>query len=100
MIVALTGKGAFRLDEPGDFRKFKVVVDAGRDALAGLRDHLAGTVDFDDADTAWVAIAALRGWNGDAAWQQGLAAMVDKARPHGWIDPAGLRIRAHVEWLG
>lgn len=100
MIVALTKTGVFELNEPDDFRNFKVVVDAGPEGLAGLRDHLAGSVDFDDADTAWVAIAALRDWSGDASWQQGLAAMIEKARPHGWIDPAGLRVRAHVEWLG
>ncbi len=98
MIVALTGAGAYGLEETDDFARFKVAVRAGREALPELQAVLAGTVDFDDAATAWVAIAALRDWSSDAAWQQRLSAMIEKARPHGWIDPAGLRVRAHVEW--
>lgn len=99
MIVALTRAGAWGLEETDDFRKFKVTVRAGSDVLPELRAPLAGTIDFDDPTTAWVAISALRRWSSDAAWQQGLAAMIEKARPHGWIDPAGQRVRAHVEWL-
>jgi hypothetical protein len=100
MIVALGADGSFRLDEPDDFRKFKVVIAAGRDAFADLRGRFDGRVDFDDADTAWVAVAALRGRADDAAWQQGLSAMIEKAAPHGWVDAAGRRVRAHVEWQG
>lgn len=100
MIVALSADGSFRLDEPDDFRKFKVVVAAGRDNFAGLRDRFGGTVDFTDADTAWVAITALRDWTEDAAWRQQLDAMIEKAAPHGWVDDAGRRVRAHVEWQG
>ena len=56
-----------------------------------------------DADTAWISQAALRRWPEvaqDAAWQQALAAMIEKARPHGWIDDARAAIKAHVEWVG
>ncbi len=100
MIVVLQADGSFRLDEAEDFRKFKVVVAAPRDTFAELRGRFDGIVDFADADTAWVAIAALRGWTTEAAWLQQLAAMIEKAAPHGWIDDAGRRVRAHVEWQG
>jgi len=26
--------------------------------------------------------------------------MIEKARPHGWIDDARQAIKAHVEWVG
>ena len=29
-----------------------------------------------------------------------LTAMIEKARPHGWIDEARKAIKAHVEWVG
>jgi hypothetical protein len=44
----------------------------------------------------------LRAWPGrsnDRAWQEQLTAMIEKARPHGWIDDANKTIKAHVEWV-
>lgn len=98
MIVVLQADGSFRLDEPDDFRRFKVVVAGRRDMVADLRGRFDGIVDFADADTAWVAIAALRGSTTEAAWLRQLDTMIEKAAPHGWIDEAGRRVRAHVEW--
>ena len=44
----------------------------------------------------------MRRWPGvehDTAWQQNLSAMIEKARPHGWIDDARKAIKAHIEWV-
>ena len=35
---------------------------------------------------------------GDAAWQGNLGAMMEKAKPHGWIDEQKKAIKAHIEW--
>lgn len=62
---------------------------------------MAGTAELADADTAWVSEAALRAWPdvaAEAAWQQAFTAMIEKAKPHGWIDEARRAIKAHVEW--
>jgi hypothetical protein len=32
------------------------------------------------------------------AWDDDLAAMLDAARSHGWLDTASHAIRAHIEW--
>jgi hypothetical protein len=56
-----------------------------------------------DADTAWISQDALRTRTEvatDTAWQQSFAAMIEKARPHGWIDEARKAIKAHVVWVG
>jgi hypothetical protein len=56
-----------------------------------------------DADTAWISQDALRlrpEVAADAAWQQSFAAMIEKARPHGWVDDARKAIKAHVDWVG
>jgi len=44
----------------------------------------------------------LRHWPGverDDAWQQSFSAMIEKARPHGWIDDQRKAIKAHIEWV-
>ena len=64
-------------------------------------DALAGVAVMPDRDTAWVSEQALREWSGRAdntAWQDALTAMIQKAKPHGWIDEASKSIKAHVEW--
>jgi len=103
MFVKLTADRRVVLEDRDNFRAFKLVIEGARNELAAVRAALAGTADLPDADTAWISQAALRGRPevaGDAAWQQSFAAMVEKARPHGWIDDARAAIKAHVEWVG
>ncbi|MBJ3775644.1 hypothetical protein [Acuticoccus mangrovi] len=86
------------LEDPEDFRRFKVKVDAAAEpeTVAAALAPLAG---LEDRDTAWVDEAALRrlGPEGDA-WQAGLSKMIAAAAPHGWVHPQTGAIRAHVEW--
>ena len=32
------------------------------------------------------------------AWAQNFSAMIEKAKPHGWIDEKRKAIKAHIEW--
>jgi hypothetical protein len=103
MIVHIDGVGRLSLSDAADFRKFKVVVGAAESHYGTIAPHTGPAVVFDDAGTAWVSIASLRALDGladDKGWQDGLTAMIDKARPHGWISAAGDAIKAHVEWAG
>ena len=103
MFVRLTADRRVVLEDRDNFRAFKLVVEGARDELAAVRAALAGIAELPDADTAWISQAALRGRPEvaqDAAWQQSLGAMIEKARPHGWIDDARKAIKAHVEWVG
>lgn len=101
MFLKVAADGGVSLEDRDNFRAFKLVVVRARDEIAEVRRALAGTAEVEDHDTAWIFEAALRGWPGvDAAWQQGLTAMIEKARPHGWIDDARKAIKAHVEWAG
>jgi hypothetical protein len=34
----------------------------------------------------------------DATWQGHLGTMIEKAKPHGWIDEQKTAIKAHIEW--
>jgi hypothetical protein len=91
------------LEDQDNFRAFKVVVE-GRDAgLDKVRIALADLAMLPDRTTAWVAADALRQRpevRDDAEWQQGFDAMIEKAKPFGWIDESGRSIKAHVEWVG
>ena len=103
MFLKVTADRRVVLDDRDNFRAFKLVVEGRREDLDAVRRVLAGTAELADADTAWISEDALRRWPEvarDAAWQQSLGAMIEKARPHGWIDDAKAAIKAHVEWVG
>ena len=103
MFVKVTADRRVILEERDNFRAFKLVVEGRREDLDAARRVLAGTAELADADTAWISEAALRRRPEvaeDAAWQQSLSVMIEKAKPHGWIDDARKAIKAHVEWVG
>lgn len=93
---------AVELEDSNNFRSFKVVVAMPNAELEMVRRALSGIAVLPDRDTAWVSEQALRNWAGladNAAWQDALTAMIEKAKPHGWVDDANKSIKAHVEWM-
>jgi hypothetical protein len=101
MFVKLSADGGVTLEDGNNFRAFKLVVEGNSSALDRVRSALAGLAELPDQATAWVFEAALRQRPevaGNTAWQASLGTMVDKARPHGWIDDARRAIKAHIEW--
>lgn len=102
MFLKVSEDGVTTLEDRDNFRAFKLTVAGGSDKLDAVRQTLAGKAELPDTDTAWIFEAALRQWPGiaqDAAWQQNFSAMIEKARPHGWIDDARKAIKAHIEWV-
>ena len=103
MFVKVTADRRVVLEERDNFRAFKLVVEGSRDDIDAVRRALQGTAELADADTAWISEAALRRWREvaqDLVWQQSFTAMIEKAKPHGWIDEQRQAIKAHVEWVG
>ena len=103
MFIKLTIDRQIVLEDRDNFRAFKLVIDGRREDIGAARSALADTAELADADTAWVSQDALRlrpEVATDTAWQQSFAAMIEKAKPHGWIDDARKAIKAHVEWAG
>jgi hypothetical protein len=98
MFVKLAANGQVSLEERDNFRAFKLVVEGDAARLAGTRAKLQGVADVPDAGTAWIFESWLRETVPDAAWQQSLGAMIEKAKPHGWIDEQRKAIKAHIEW--
>ena len=103
MFLKVSADGATVLEDRDNFRAFKLVIEGGRDKLDAMRRTLSGKAELPDADTAWIYEDALRRWPEvahDAAWQQNFSAMIEKARPHGWVDDQRQAIKAHIEWVG
>jgi hypothetical protein len=101
MFIKVSADLRVQLADANNFRSFKIVVEDARNRLDHVRRRLAGLAEVPDHDTAWVSAATLRRWPGvahDPAWQEGFSGMIEKARPHGWIDDARGAIKAHVEW--
>lgn len=101
MFLKLSAGGDLQLEDRHNFRAFKLVVEADREQLGDVRRVTAGTAELPDSDTAWIFEEVLRRWPGvehDTNWQLSLSAMIEKARPHGWIDDTRKAIKAHVEW--
>ncbi len=102
VFLKFSSSGGLQLEDRDNFRAFKLVIEGEQSELEAVRDAVAGKAELADAKTAWLFEDALRRWPGvehDAAWQQNLSAMIEKARPHGWIDEQRKAIRAHIEWV-
>jgi len=83
------------LEEPEDFKAFKVVLQACPEA----QPQISG-IGFVDDGNALVRIALVPTLPGAARgpeWRAGYDAMVKAAAKHGWIDEASQSIRAHVD---
>ena len=101
MFVKLSADGRVALEDRDNFRAFKLVVEGGPARFDSARKALSGTAELPDQATAWIYEAALRQRPEvaqDTAWQASLGAMIEKARPHGWIDDTRKAIKAHIEW--
>jgi len=97
-VVAVT---KVTLEDAKNFRSFKIVVALPHADEATVRGALSGIATLPDKTAAWVFERALRQWPehaDDTEWQASLTAMIEKAKPYGWIDEANRSIRAHVEW--
>jgi hypothetical protein len=102
MYLKFSTSDGLQFEDRDNFRAFKLVVEGDSAQLDEVRRALAGKAELPDAETAWILMDALRHWPGvenDGAWQQNFSAMIEKARPHGWIDDDRKAIKAHVEWV-
>jgi hypothetical protein len=98
MFVKLAADGHVSLEERENFRAFKLVVERDAAEIDAARASLKGVADVPDAGTAWIFESWLRANVSDEAWQQSLGTMIEKAKPHGWIDEERKAIKAHIEW--
>ena len=101
MLVKVTADGRVTLEDRENFRAFKLLIEGSPTKIDAARRALTGTAEVPDQSYAWISEAALRQWPEvaqDTTWQKNLGNMIEKARPHGWVDDSRKAIRAHIEW--
>lgn len=98
MVIVVEG-GAVHMNDPSDFKSFKVVVD-GDDATP--LEAVGRLEDTDEGAAAWIRVDAVHNLAGSATevagWAEGFAEMLEYARTKGWLDESGTEIQAHVEY--
>jgi hypothetical protein len=98
MFIHVTRAFEVTLEEAQDFKRFKLVIEPARGDMALLQAALSGVATLSDEGHAWVSEDWLRRRDSEAAWQDGLTAMISVAKKYGWVDDNTKAIRAHVEW--
>lgn len=96
-ILIDASRGASRLEQPEELRKFHVEIEGELDEVA-LAAALAPWGKL-EGDHAWIAPAALReaaAGRVDEGWGAKFQGMVDYAASRGWCDAEG-RLRAHLQ---
>ena len=89
------------IDDPLNFRKFSLKVAHPASATERVAGACKGLATLEADGHAWVDAQRLLDWPGlrdDPKWSEGIRAMIEKARPHGWIADDPLRIKAHIDW--
>ena len=102
MFMKLAVDGSVTLEDKDNFRAFKLVIEGGPARLDQARRALMNIAELTDDSHAWIFEQALRQRPevaNDATWQTNLGTMIEKARPHGWIDEQKKAIKAHIEWV-
>ena len=101
MLIRIDRAFDVRLETPQDFKRFSVQIDGVPNDLARIRQAANAAGELVDADTMWVSQTWLRqapDCADDPAWQEGVSAMIEFARKHGWVRDGSGDIRAHVVW--
>jgi hypothetical protein len=101
MFVHIRHDFTIALEEPQDFKKFKLVIDADRANKARLDRAFSGLATVSDDGHAWISEAWLRACDpANKAWQDSLTGMISAVKKFGWIDEKTGAIRAHIEGPG
>ncbi len=92
MFIKIPPDGPATLEDPDNFKAFKVITHAAAPASA------YATIGRLDGDHVWVNPGWLKtnGRGDDANWLAGLDKMLNYAKTAGWLDDTGA-VRAHIE---
>jgi hypothetical protein len=100
MIVQLTINGRLRLAAPDDFRRLHCEFAQSSEQLSEVRDWVAGAIELESADIAWVELSWLRHQapRPSEKWLQGLEGMITGAERFGSVGHGRGCLKAHVIW--
>jgi hypothetical protein len=102
MILRVTADLALALDDPSDFKRFKVAVARPDTDFAVVAGRNRNVLRFQDEKTAWVnaaSFASFSGLSNDPSWSEPFYGMLEYCKKMGWLSEDGREFRAHVEWM-
>lgn len=84
----------FRLDEPENFKSFKLVLEGFSEGEHPLIEEL----DYEGIDHVWVLPAHVMKFSISDEWRSRFQIMLENAEKYGWIHPDTQGIKAHIQW--
>ncbi len=101
MIIAISPAGTLELQEPEDFKGFKITVGKPGMSDADIAAALKNIATPDgDGKHYWVTQAAMKNWAGvprPPEWVASFDAMLEKVKKYGYVDEATGNVKAHIE---
>jgi hypothetical protein len=100
MFLNLSVDDFLSLRQVNDFKSFKLIIEGGPKSLEKVRAVLSSAAELIDDKNAWISEIYLRQMpevRSDEDWQRSLSAMIELAKPYGWVDQERKAIKAHIE---
>jgi hypothetical protein len=101
MFLNLSVDDFVSLRQASDFKSFKLIIEGGPKSLEKVRAVMSSAAEIIDDKNAWISEIYLRQMpevRSDGDWQRSLSAMIELAKPYGWVDKERKAIKAHIEW--
>jgi hypothetical protein len=101
MFLNLSVDDFVSLRQLNDFKSFKLRIEGGPKSLERVRAVMSTAAEIIDDKNAWISEIYLRQMpevRSDEGWQRSQSAMIELAKPYGWVDKERNAIKAHIEW--
>jgi len=101
MVVLVKADNSVSLMQADDFKRFHCEIQIPNATLEQAQAALAGIAGLESRETAWVDVDALLALKRDFTppqWEASVRAMIENARPHGWVRDEPLAIKSHIVW--
>lgn len=101
MFLNLSVDDFISLRQVNDFKSFKLIIEGAPKSLERVRAVMSTGAEIIDDKNAWISEIYLHQMpevRSDEEWQRSLSAMIELAKPYGWVDKERKAIKAHIEW--
>ena len=101
MILTLAADKSVTLVQANDFKRFYCEIHIVDATLELAKAALNGILELESRYVSWVDVDALFRLDRDSTssdWETSALAMIEKARPHGWVRDYPLAVKSHIVW--
>jgi hypothetical protein len=101
MLIRITPDKQIQIEEPDNFKGFKVVSAYSKSAKDQISLALQGIGELLDDEHALINAQAFSQHlkrDQDSLWMSQFTSMIESAKKYGWINENPLRIKAHIQF--